>query len=195
MNNIQYHIRTHIENNLNKTVIDGAKKAPELSKEIATRDIAPQTWKAICRRQGASYCSGKKVTYHLNEEFLGVFLAPIARPWDATFRKKIPALHATYSAAVIQALKGFKDAADASITNICGAYPGMQMVLEQLPYLEEQVQETVLEALMAGQNHAQDAHRTVGGAVRDNMKPCFDTCNQESGTVTLYMQFFDAARH
>lgn len=185
MVNIRRNIKTHVEANIDIAKSLGSIKAVELAKEITTRDIAAMSWKALCRRYGEPYITSKKVQHHFNEEFLSIFLEPLTAPWNDTFQTKIPKLHEIYSNAIIKALRAFRKSLESSVRTVCGSYSAMQKVLDQVPFLEDRIRQTVKEALRTGQNHAQEAHRTVGGTVKDSMKPCFVMCNQESGKSPL----------
>ncbi|KUJ18396.1 uncharacterized protein LY89DRAFT_781452 [Mollisia scopiformis] len=149
------------------------------------KDLAYQTWKAICTRKGEKYHAGKKVEHYWNEEFLQLFLEPLAKPWNHVFQKKIELQNRNYAVQTIQSLRDFQKAIHLSVTAICGKYALAHNALKQVPILEDQIQGRVKEALQAGQASAQDAHRAIGETVKKLMTPYYVESDQVKGKGAL----------
>ncbi len=179
--NIRYAISKNIENKLNQAAITGFIKATSFARQVSFAQIAFGTWKAICRRNGAKYSTGRKITHHWNEAFLAPFLEPLTIPWKYVFREKIPELHSGYSEKIIQSLVVFKGAMEEMVSTNCISCPAITRILAQMPNLEDSLRERVATAMKRGQNHAQSAHRRLETTILEQMRSYYDEAKVQSG--------------
>jgi hypothetical protein len=128
---------------------------------------------AICRRKGNPYKTGKKVLYHWNEEFLVAYINKLSTNWSHVFNIRIPRQNVTYADSIIESLRSFQQEIHDSVTRICGKYALARVALKQVPMLEDSIRSKVMDALKAGQDSAQTAHRAVGHIVRKHMIPYY----------------------
>lgn len=85
---------------LKNTFTNGMSKSQDLSKEFQTKDIAPNTLKAICRREGVF----RKTFYNMNQDFLDPLVQPLRIPWRDVFQTILPALYVSFLKILIAAL-------------------------------------------------------------------------------------------
>lgn len=188
MANVRRTVKVHIIGNLGTIVNAGTDDVLKLSMELAANeDIAWASWRAICRRSGEKYKTGKKVEYHFNDAFSEPFIEPLSRPWKLAFHIRLPAQHEAFAQAIINALREFQKSLRGSVSRICGRYDLAHNILQQVPILEDQIRGKVHEALEIGQNHASDAHRIIAVAIKGHMLTYYDAAFPDSGKLTSHI--------
>jgi hypothetical protein len=185
MNSVRNTINNNLQKGLKQAVTAGTIKAGKICEDLASGDISPMTWKAICKR-GGSFRNKKKVPYDWNEAFSEPFLSPLAVPWNFVFSTKMTELHAYFSVKAIESLGEFVRNLKASIAPICGpSYKPLQDILAQVPYLEDQIRTKVAESLKMSKDSAQAIHYDIGPIVQEGMQSVYDACLAEKGRLYL----------
>jgi hypothetical protein len=77
-------ITTRIETNLKKSTSISSEEAQKICSNLAIADIAPSTWRAICRHDGV-FRNYRGREFDWNDDFSTLFIKPIAMPWKAVF--------------------------------------------------------------------------------------------------------------
>lgn len=185
MNNMRALIRKSLKDKvaqqLCKAIDIGTGKVHELIQNMTTAQIAAGTWKAILRRAGEPYTSGKKDNYHWNEDLVSPFFDPLTLSWEAFFRNRLPQIHLRYSAYVGKYLEHFRDAFEAFSTDTCGIYPPIQRMLGQIQLLKNRVAREAYDSLTARQDKSGDAPKIIRQAIKQHMLPFYEEGNEEKG--------------
>jgi len=158
MSSVRGYIKRHLKAAINHAVISGMTKAEELYKKLASSDISPATWKAICKRNGIF--RNRKCLHDWNEAFAEVFLEPLAISWNYVFHNRLQKVHQQYSVNSTTLLKEFAKNMEESMAQICGSNPKpVKDIIAQAPLLEDQINTKVMESLKFGKDQATLSHQ------------------------------------
>lgn len=164
MSHFHQDIDQYIGSSLKSAVCAGPRKAAHLCKNISFRELAPNTWKAICTRKG--YFPKSKKLRH-----------------DRVLNEQLLELYGTFSTTVIESLREFAHDLEESVAPICGpSYQPLKGILSQILLLEKQVQSKVAESQRLGKEAAQDFPCDVKRLVLNCIRPVYRKCKEESGT-------------
>ncbi|OWO97707.1 hypothetical protein B2J93_2467 [Marssonina coronariae] len=179
-------ITNHLTSHLEKAVTAGEVKVRILAKDKTTADIAAATWKALMRRYGEPYTTVKKdKSHHWNEDMVAPFMDPLILHWRDLFNKKLPCIHQRYYCRITEALKRFSERYSGFVFDVCGGYPPVQRLLDQIPLVEHRVGLEIGDALKARQQQASDAHKTLKNTIRKHMTQFYKNATHEHGNGML----------
>ncbi|KAK0107345.1 hypothetical protein ONS95_004038 [Cadophora gregata] len=183
--NVRRYMQKNIAPQMYQAIAAGEEKATNLAEEKVKSDMAAGTWKAIIRREGGPYLASKNGPYNWNEELVYSYMDRFSSLWTSFFKDKLRFYHGKYSSIMLMALDEFQANFGTFVMDICGAYPPVQYILDQIPLQKSRILRIVSDALSARQERAHDAPRTLRKAIKKHMMPFYTEGRQQSGKGML----------
>lgn len=167
---------------LKKANLEAPKKAAQRCDRLMNEKIFPNTWKAICRRNGVFMASNQK-QHNWHEDFAKVILLPLTDAWDEEINKKIPSLLAEHMKNVLENFGTFFHDIQAAVVPVCDpSYKPLLNLLHEVRLLADQAKiqlsNTPKEDI---QRYAQDVPNAVKKLVADTLNPYTSRMSKENG--------------
>ncbi len=175
---LQSSIKLNLEPSLARAARKATSKAKKICIEYSSGEIAPATWRAICKRNG-TFKNTKRINYDWNEAFAEIYLQPLALAWSRVLSSAMTNIHKAYLATIIASLRIFSYSLAASIAG--PSFKAMKGILGQLPSLEDQIKGKVTQSQRNGQTRGREIHTSIKGLIMKHMLPVYRSCALQVG--------------
>jgi Mg2+ and Co2+ transporter CorA len=167
---------------LKKANSEAPKKAIQRYDRLAKEKLFPNTWKAICRRNGV-YMARNQKHHNWHEDFANVILLPLTDAWDEEINKKMPSAITEYMKNVLEEIGTFFRDIQAAVVPVCDSnYKPLRTLLHEVRLLADQAKIQLSNIPKEdAQRYAQDIQDAVEKLVANTLKPYTSSMSKENG--------------
>jgi hypothetical protein len=175
---------------LAKAVSGAPGIAAKRCERIKSQKLPPQTWKAICTRNGVYITSGKNQKRHnWQEYFANVILVPFTAAWVESVNKKIPKVLQQHGTNVLREFSTYADDIKNTVELICDpGYKPLQGILEQVSLLKDEANTQLSDIRKLGRKYAQEISIETTRLAAISLKPYTSKMGKETGKCWIVLR-------
>jgi hypothetical protein len=164
--------------------------AAKLCERIKSQKLRPQTWKAICTRNGVYMTSGNNQQRHnWQEQFASVILVPVTAAWVDIVNKKIPKVLQQHETNVLKEFSTYADDIKNTVELICDpGYKPLQGILEQVSLLKDEANTQLSNIRKLGRKYAQEISIETTRLAAISLKPYTSKMSKERGKCWIVLR-------